>query len=324
MHSDLDSELRCPKCTKELNTHKCEGIPAGQYNGSSKDLGNTIIRKYYNNSFSSHAFYVLPPNLSTGSDRNGIAAHHLLTSHSVEPKEYSALIRMLGYSINHRNNGVLLPSLMKVACAYAVPLHRGNHSATFMFDVDDNLYDRGEERELVIYPTYNKFDEIIELNYEELVGTLVMNVCHTFIAKDICDVDKRKNIAKDFIVAMDEESQKTFEKVEKFSWMLTSDGLDYKAGNIGCCKCNRLKNKRRKIKRVLEKEGEKLPSINDSPKAFWRAILSSTDLMDKLKKLNKNNNYKYICIAGSGHKKFKVINNFYDERKKIEKFIGFK
>jgi hypothetical protein len=50
-------------------------------------------------------------------------------------RTWSRYCRQFGYDINRRENGVMLPSVMDVACEFHVPVHRGNHASGWAHDV---------------------------------------------------------------------------------------------------------------------------------------------------------------------------------------------
>lgn len=58
-----------------------------------------------------------------------------------------------------------------------------------------------------IYPSNDKADVIVKLNYENRVNEIVRDLCKTYQKLDICDGKKIFAIAKDFILDMDDLSK---------------------------------------------------------------------------------------------------------------------
>ena len=335
MNSNIEKEpLKCPKCGHSLNDdkHKCDEIPPGKYNGDGDDLGNHIIKrlngenKFYGGKFENHPFYYPDPSkIGSKNNRNGIEAHHLITNASLKKSQkYQALVYMLGYNINHRNNGVLLPSIMEVACTFGVPLHRSHHKTTFVnirnTNNDSNLNRQNNIKVKIkpIFPIYIKDDEIFKMNYENKVKMMVAKVCERVMLEEICDGKIRPEIARKFIYAMDSLSEVIFKKIRNFQWTITSDGLNYSSGNIGCCGFDSIPDQRKFLKKKLK--GVKGLDKN-GVKGFWVGVYSSEQACDYLTEAD------FRCIAGTemkNHHRNPTTYNFYQERENIEKFQGFK
>lgn len=343
MSSNIQKEpLKCPKCNRSLddNGHICEKIPPGVFVGNGGDLGNHIIKrlngesKFYGGKFKNHPFYYPDPTkLYNEEYRGGMQAHHLITNASLKKRQkYQALIYMLGYNINHRNNGVLLPSIMEIACTFSVPLHKGTHIGTFILKKKivsnkKNVEHASKKEEIIpLFSAYNVEDELAILNYEKHINDLVTKVCEKYIIKLICGENKDnepevKNnfieISKKFIISMDRFSLFIFRKVRDFKWTITSDGFTYSPGNIGCCGFNNQENKRKFLK-------EKLVGVQrlaaSKAKKFWGVLYSSKKACNYLEKAD------FTCTAGTimkNHHRNPTTYNFYQEKEKIEKFQGF-
>ena len=327
--------LKCPLCGKSLDDaeHKCDEIPPGVFIGDGGKLGNHILKrlngenKFYGGKFENHPFYYPDPSkIGSKNNRNGIEAHHLITNASLKKSQkYQALVYMLGYNINHRNNGVLLPSIMEVACTFGVPLHESNHGATFIIDrkKDPNAKDNehlNKKKIIPLFPVYNQEDELAKLNYEKRINKLMKGLCEIILKNDkICKKkDERIKTSKRFINALDKSSKIIFSKIKNFEWTITSDGFTYSPGNIGCCGFNNQEDKRKFLK-------EKLVGVQrlaaSEAKKFWGVLYSSEKACNYLTKAD------FRCIAGTkmkNHYRNPSTYNFYQERENIEKFQGFK
>ncbi|WP_128330631.1 AHH domain-containing protein [Apibacter sp. HY039] len=318
--------LTCPSCKKEIQndgSHKMGRIKRGDPVGNGGELGENIVKKYYKSTFKEHPFY-MSGGKGNDKDRNGIEAHHLVTSFSLKQDyEYQRLAFFLGYNINYWKNGVLLPSIMSVACHYGVPLHKGGHRATFiktesgqgsltskMFKSLDEWNENIQEKEgRIIFPEYDKANELTTINYEDLINKKVSRYCKFNLKRNkFCEYKKEEieEKATNFINALDKLSQAIFRELISFAWTLTSDGFDYAPGGIGCCGKYKLGDKRALMQQelgVTEKLGAK---------AFMEAIYKKTIDISQL---------KTKCIAGN--KKHKVTNNssaYFLERKNIPPF----
>ncbi|QYN48762.1 hypothetical protein GYM73_03805 [Apibacter sp. ESL0432] len=338
----LKEPLNCPKCGHSLDddNHKRDIIPPGVFKGNGVDLGNHIIKrtngknKFYGGKFENHPFYYPDPTKKKSKkNRNGMEAHHLITTDSLSKNErYQGLVYMLGYNINHRNNGVLLPSIMEVACTFGVPLHKGGHEATFIISREKNPNDKIDEKlikkEIIpLFPVFNPEDELVKLNYEKHVKDLVNKVCEKYMIKLVCgeNEDNKPKVennfietSKKFIITMDRFSMFIFRKVRDFKWTITSDGFSYSKGNIGCCGFDRLPKK----KEFLKKRLKGVQSFEESStKKFWGVLYSSEKACNYLEKAD------FTCTAGTimkNHYRNPTTYNFYKEKEKIEKFQGFK
>lgn len=265
--------LKCPACGGDINDEKHGELPigAGDYEGNSLKLGNKIINKVYNGKFYEHPFFYTADlnmlNLSNSKDlkkaeslkseldllinssekknpRGGIQAHHLLSSNSVNKSNiFRKIIYFLGYDINHNKNGVLLTSIMKVACSFREALHRGNHDSALVINDNSRL-------EEMVFPVFESLDELRKLTYTSNVNKVIDRIISLIdITEDnFCNLNSRKKQAEKFINDMDEASENIFQKIYHFQWTLTSDGFDYQDKAVGCFDCNTLRDKRKKFK----------------------------------------------------------------------------
>lgn len=215
------NKTRIQPC-KICNQNHCTEVNVGNSVGDGGELGLSIakangqsdLQKYTH----AHDFCNLRESRSKpGKFHTQIEAHHLICSEAMDDDdeefgedEYSwmDLCNCFGYDINDKENGVYLPSCLEVACAHKVPLHRGNHGAT---------YGSG---------ALNYVDSVIKL-----VEPIKVN------GEEYC-----KN-PKGFKTDLDTQSTKIFGYVKDFIWTITADGKDYK-GLIGCFESEYFSTKR--------------------------------------------------------------------------------
>lgn len=179
----VDDEEKCKYCKKKI--HEFSKKP-GNNIGSGSTLGKNIIAEREN-----HAWY-------TGS--RSIQAHHLICSEAMDDDEWSNWCSLFGYDINCKENGVMLPYEMALACQLHVPLHRGNHA---------NGTAGG-----VAYPAKITSD--------------LKEYANDIKSGKYCD--KPSKLTED----LNEYSEFVLGKVAKFTWTITGDGKDYDNGGIGC------------------------------------------------------------------------------------------
>ncbi|MWP49043.1 MULTISPECIES: AHH domain-containing protein [unclassified Gilliamella] len=329
--------LTCPVCNKEFTakskTHKRGRIQEGYPVGHGPTLGGNVVNLHYHKTFKKHPFYLESEktNKYDKNERNGVEAHHLVTSASMAQKlKYQHLALFLGYNINHSKNGVLLPTTMKVACHFGVPLHRGGHGVTFIKkeenrDIDtlqgmteklDEWSKKFNQKEDIIFSSYDIANELTILTYEDHVNTLVADICKSYIEEqDLCkkDKDEMESLAENFINALDDLSQSLFRELILFNWTLTSDGFDYKSGGIGCCGQKNLPDKRAFFKQA----DPSLKSMN--VRELMSAIYSNSQKADEIK--TKLQDKK--CVAGSMQHATVITNNhrnYFIERKNLQPF----
>ena len=334
--NNLKEPLKCPKCgeilSKNDDKHKRGRIQNGNPVGNGGKLGLNIVNLYYNKKYSEHPFYIKCDILSKN-EKNGIEAHHLITSSSLsQDKTYQNLALYLGYNINHSKNGVLLPNSMTVACHFGVPLHRSRHNVTFIkkqksrTDIDTfegmisgiKIWEHGFSQlvdEEIVFPSYDVPEELTTLNYENHVNNLVSNVCKGYILEEkFCKlpIDKIEELAKNFINDLDDLSQSIFRELYSFDWTLTSDGFDYRPGDIGCCKLVHIPDKRKLFKKL----DNKLADMNT--RQLMSTLYSDRNRYNKLKeKLEKK------CNSGSRQHENLITNNnhnYFLERKNLKPF----
>lgn len=183
--SEKDEEAKCSYCGKK--EHK-------------------FAEKWGNSVGNSQA---LERNIFAGADKKrhpwwagswSLQAHHLICSEAFDDAEWPALCRQFGYDVNRKENGVMLPNSMALACQIHAPLHRGPHDAG--------------EADGLPYPARVK----------QLADEYKQN------AKDGAYCGNPDGFASD----LDGLSRDILEKVDAFKYTLTDDGHDYPAGGVGC------------------------------------------------------------------------------------------
>lgn len=119
---DSCTEDKCVYCKKKEH-------PFANESGNSASSGPTL-RKNIIAEFENHSWY-------TGSW--SLQAHHLICSEAMDDDNWPVWCQRFGYDINCKENGVMLPYFMQLACQLHVPLHRGGHDAG---DADGMSYPR--------------------------------------------------------------------------------------------------------------------------------------------------------------------------------------
>jgi uncharacterized Zn-binding protein involved in type VI secretion len=188
-----EEEDKCKYCKKEAHSFAKK---VGTNVGSGQKLRENIISKIEN-----HKWY-------TGG--GSLEAHHLICSESMDDDDWSEYCAKFGYNINRKNNGVMLPNEMALACQLHAPLHRGNHAKG---KAGSDSYPKRIKKEL------------------------------ESIARDIKSGTYCNN-PDGLTSKLDNLSKTILDKVDKFRWTITSDGKDYKAGNCGCAGFTSLTNKK--------------------------------------------------------------------------------
>ncbi len=181
----------CPYCGKDRKTHpqlKEKGF--GTSVDSSLFLARNILA---DESRDEHRWY-------TG--LWSLAAHHLICGEAMDDDFWWDVCSTFAYSINHQNNGIMLPHDMALACQLGVPVHRGSHSAGHA-DEPDIPYPEGVRRKL------KKVQDKIK------AGQFCMN-----------PAELRQKL--------DKLSREILQDVSAFRWTLTSDGEEYEPGKAGC------------------------------------------------------------------------------------------
>lgn len=191
--SKIDNEhLKCPYCGKKEHDFARKW---GNHVGNGQLLRKNIIER-----IEDHPWYTGP---------NSLQAHHLICSEAMDDDDWSDYARLFGYSINHKNNGVMLPYSMELACQLHVPVHRGNH-------------DKGMAE---------------GVSYPDRITTDLKKIKEKVKAGQYCENPKA------LVEKLDRYSKYILGKIDKFQWTISADGMDYKAGGNGCAGVSSLTKK---------------------------------------------------------------------------------
>lgn len=136
-------------------------------------------------------------------------AHHLICVEAMQDDDWSEIAHVFGYSINHENNGVILPYPMALACQLYVPLHRSNH----------------------------KKGKAGTLSYPKKIERGIKGILDDALSGKYCDNPQ------EFIDELDDYSGKVLKKISKFTWVITADGKDYDKKGNGCAGVNSITTK---------------------------------------------------------------------------------
>lgn len=190
-------EEKCSYCGKKKHDFLRQSM--GNNRGASVILRARILQ---GQEPSTHPWYAGPFSL---------AAHHLICSEAMDSQKWSTFCQLFGYDINCRENGVMLPMTLALACQLHVPLHRGDHSSGFAQD--------------------------LSAAYVDAVKTMLRNLSRKIERGDFCAEPE----------ALAEElhafSRQILTRIAAFTWTLTSDGLDYRPGGNGCSGAKRIPDK---------------------------------------------------------------------------------
>ncbi|WNG44688.1 hypothetical protein F0U60_11750 [Archangium minus] len=179
----------CAHCGKDKKSH-----PSMEGGGTSVDSSIALARNILRDaSREQHPWY-------TGVF--SLAAHHLICGEAMDDEFWPEVCSRFSYSINHANNGVMLPHDMELACQLGVPVHRGSHKA-------------GHANEPSLsYPDGVKY-KLRELEERVRSGEFCM---------------KPGRVR----ALLDRLSRDILREVSAFRWTLTWDGEDYGPGGAGC------------------------------------------------------------------------------------------
>ncbi len=190
MSTEKEEKEKCPYCDKD--EHDFAKKP-GQHVGMSGSLSRRIFKGWDKEA---HPWY---------SGLRSLAAHHIICSEamSVETNpDWKDYCYQFGYDINHKNNGVMLPMKMDLACQIHAPLHLSNHSS-------------GQTN-------------VLNMSYPDAVNKKIDK-----IADDIED-GKFCSDPGSLIKKLNKISLEILGYINDYSWTITSDGKDYQSGQNGC------------------------------------------------------------------------------------------
>lgn len=167
----------------------------GNYVGTSQTLASRLMKEYKLPAFQ-HP-------LSVGKGKNKCAeAHHLICSESMNSNVWEKICNSFGYDVNCPENGIMLPSDMAVACHAEVPLHKGNH--------DDTKGSAG-------------------MNYVNTVKQKIDPEASKAFGGDYCENPK------EIIEQLNKISKEIWQKVKKFKWTISPDGMHYSPSSKEGC-----------------------------------------------------------------------------------------
>jgi hypothetical protein len=181
--TDTEDKVLCDLCKKDKH-------PFADEMGNNIGSGQTLAKKIIPDT-KDHKWYTVGRSLQ---------AHHLICSEALDDDQWATVCRLFGYDINRKENGVMLPAKMPLACQLISPLHRGNHEAASA----DSLNYPSKVKQLTA--KYKK--KALSGGYCGNIGQLVKDL--DSISADLCS------------------------KVDAFVYTLTSDGADYRLGGKGC------------------------------------------------------------------------------------------
>ena len=188
-------EEKCPYCKKKPHDFATQ---SGNHCGNGQALRKNIISK-----IETHPWY-------TGN--RSLQAHHIICSEAMDDDKWPTWCAEFGYNINCKENGVMLPYLLELACQLHAPLHRGGHSAGVA---------EGEP-------------------YPKKIAKDIKEIGDKIEAGEFCDNPK------ELIDKLNNYSKKVLSQLDKFRWTITKDGRDYKAGGIGCAAARSIRKKPQK------------------------------------------------------------------------------
>ncbi|MBZ4420424.1 PAAR-like domain-containing protein [Myxococcus sp. RHSTA-1-4] len=131
-----------------------------------------------------------------------LAAHHLICLEALNNEEWALICVLFGYHADRKPNGVFLPRKLALACQLMVAVHRGHHAEGFAFD--------------------------LHLAYPDAVNSKLREVAAQLKRGRFCGAPEA------LVRRLDELSAEILARVERFTWTLTRDGLDYAPGASGC------------------------------------------------------------------------------------------
>ncbi|HWV15852.1 MAG TPA: PAAR-like domain-containing protein [Cellvibrio sp.] len=185
-------EEKCPYCKKKK--HDFAKKP-GNHCGNGQKLRKKIIAD-----IKQHQWYA-------GS--HSLEAHHLICSEAMNDVKWPDWCADFGYNIDCKENGVILPYWLELACQLHVPLHRGGHAAGIAQGIP--------------YPRKIKID--------------LKEIGEKIKSGQFCDNPQK------LTDELNKYSKKVLSQVDKFIWTISGDGRDYKPGGKGCAGADNIQNK---------------------------------------------------------------------------------
>ncbi len=189
----------CPYCDKQEHPFSKQ---LGNNMGSSMMLANKIFK---DRDKESHPWH---------SGSYSLQAHHVICSEAVDSDDWAEFCQQFGYNINHKNNGVMLPHSMALACQLHAPLHRGGHAKGWA-------------------------DEL-NLSYPDAVKKKIDAIADGIERGEFC------NDPSAVVEELDGVSEEILAQINRFSWTISADGKDYQSGGNGCAGVDSITSKPKK------------------------------------------------------------------------------
>lgn len=233
-----------------------------KYEGDSGDLGGNIEENIKGKKFINHPWYI---GGSTG--RGGLQAHHLITVGSitcltVNNKKCNSKCncywikrqKTYKYDMNRKNNGVMLPSTVQLACQVQTHVHNSKHSGGLNYSkVKSEYLSHGNQSE--IPESVCKDLRVQDLTYLMAIEKLLTRV--RMKSDRIPSFYCKKGNDNKFTIDMDKVSKLIVQKLNKFELTITTNGKDYaKWSKIGCAngKTDNNKKKNKTVKNCTSRD----------------------------------------------------------------------
>ncbi len=191
-----EEKPKCPYCDKD--EHKFSQ-KTGSNRGASVILASKIFKEKDKNTHHWNAGVF------------SLEAHHLICSEAMDAEKWDKICSRFGYNINHKNNGVMLPNRLDLACQLGVAVHRGGHAKGWADD--------------------------LHLPYPKAVKQKIDPIAKAAEKGEFCD--NPDGLVKE----LDAISLEILGQIDSFSWTISSDGKDYHVGNVGCCGAKNIPDK---------------------------------------------------------------------------------
>ncbi|WP_422379119.1 AHH domain-containing protein [Marinicellulosiphila megalodicopiae] len=213
-----EQEKKCETCGKAYDA-ECPGSNKkakrieGYEVGKGTKLGEYIAENWgFGDDINKHPWNYEIGRTSDDKPIPSLQAHHLIDSNTLRSSsKIRNVAQKFGYNINSKDNGVMLPSAMELACHLEIPLHKGSHDATYT-DVKSNT------------------NTEVFLPYPQAVAQNVIDIIVEIEESGKCILESGNK----FIEEMNELSEIILGNISSFTWTISSDGIDYKSNGTGC------------------------------------------------------------------------------------------
>ncbi len=220
-------------------------MPKIKYNGCSQTLAINIANFSYAGNLQNHHWY----NARYTTEKGGLQAHHLITTGSINTPEWLEYQKLYKYDINSKDNGVMLPSSVQIACQVATHVHRSNHQRGINFQsVIGKYFNANIPRAIP--------DDIIEILYNNKRTYLhgIKKLLVPIRARAQKNFYCKNGNAKKFSLHMNTVSISIINKMNKFHWCISRYGSDYeKSSPYGCANGN-IENESKKRKHCTSRQ----------------------------------------------------------------------